>query len=245
MALRPADREPLRSACCGSTRPSCSAGAAPNSRPQPMPSDDREGEAERIEAGLKPDRERAVRRHRRSASVPHHAIRMPTTAPKHAEQQVLGQHQPDHAARTGAEREPHADFAVARAGAREHEVGGVAADREQHQQHHALQDAERGDEHHLRTARRLPERHHLAADAAVGLGKRLPPARASPTRTPPWRRASVGAVAQAAHRGVAALVAILELARSGEQRRRQRRRHPEVELQREDRALEILRARRR
>ena len=40
----------------------------------------------------------------------------------------------------GAEREADADFALARAGARQHEVGGVAADGQQQQQHDGLQD---------------------------------------------------------------------------------------------------------
>ena len=129
--------------------------------------DHREGEAERIEAGLEADRERAVRRHRSQRFGAPPRDQDADDRAEDAEQQVLGEHQPDHAAGPGAEREAHADFAIARAGAREHQVGGVAADREQHQQHHALQDAERGDEHHLRAARRLPVRHQLAADAAV------------------------------------------------------------------------------
>ena len=46
---------------------------------------------------------------------------------------------------------------------------------------------------------------------------------------------------EAAHDGVAAHGAILELARSAEQHRRQRRRHPEVELQAQHGALEPVR----
>ena len=92
----------------------------------------------------------------------------------------------------------------------------------------------------MRPARRPPVRDQLAADAAVGLGKGH--------RERTHRRGEFGCglrlggvVTQPAHHGVAALAARIELARSGKQRRRQRGRHPQVELQREDRPLETLR----
>ncbi len=102
---------------------------------------------------------------------------MPTAAPSSAEQQVLREHQADDAPRARAKRQPHADFAIARARAREHEVGGVAADGEQHQQHHALQDAERREEHHLRPARRPPVRDQLAVMRPLVSGKATASAR--------------------------------------------------------------------
>jgi len=43
------------------------------------------------------------------------------------EQQILGEQQADDAPRSGAEREPDADLAIARAGPRQHQVRGVAA----------------------------------------------------------------------------------------------------------------------
>ena len=132
---------------------------------------DREQQAEAIDAGLEPDRKRAVGGHgpQRLGAPPGNDDA--ESGAEHAEQQVLGQQQPHDAARTGAEGEPHADFALPRGGAREHEVGGVAAHRQQHQQHHALQDAERGGDHLLRSARRSPVRANLDADVRVGLRK--------------------------------------------------------------------------
>ena len=98
----------------------------------------------------------------RSASVAHTAIAAPSGGAEHRQQQVLGQQQADDAPRAGAERQPDADLAVAGAGARQHQVRGVAADREQQEQQHALQHRQRADEELLRPARRLPEAQHRA-----------------------------------------------------------------------------------
>ena len=46
-------------------------------------------------------------------------------------------------ARAGAERQAHADLALPRARPGQHEVGGVAADGEQQEEHDPLQDPER------------------------------------------------------------------------------------------------------
>ena len=148
--------------------------------------------------------------------------------------------------RPRAEREPHAHFALPRAGAREHEVGGVAAHREQQQQHDDLQDRERGAPSsaagraatartaapRLRSSRlvcgiRLRELAHRRVDARSAPARAVAPARAGPITV------------------VAAHAAVLELARAGQHDGRQRRRQPEVELQPHHGALEAARRRRR
>ena len=126
------------------------------------------------------------------------------------------------------------------AGASEHEVGRVAAHREEEQKHHALQDDERAREHELRPAWRAPEGKDVGVHAGVRLGIEL--------RELHHRHVCLGLSArkgcrllESRHDVVAAHASIVELARRGEQRRRQRRRHPEIEFEAEHRALKVTR----
>ena len=75
----------------------------------------------------------------RIALVPHTASTVPSTAAASASSRFSSEQQADDAPRPGAEREAHAHFALTRAGARQQQVRGVAADREQQEQHDALQ----------------------------------------------------------------------------------------------------------
>ncbi len=153
--------------------------------------DHREDEPHRIEAGLKADRERAVRRHRSQGfGAPprdHDANKRRRARPsRRFSASIKRMTLPGPA--PSASRTPTSRWReLARASDK---VRGVAAHGEQHQQHHALQDAERGDEHHLRAARRPPVRHQLAADAAVALREMSWPAHSWPTTNSPVARPS-------------------------------------------------------
>jgi len=138
------------------------------------------------------------------------------------------------------EREAHADLALPRARPRQHEIGGVAAHRDEQEQHHALQKRERAAEQPLRSARRLPERQHLARDVGVRIG--IGP------REIAHRRLELGARLdecrarrRPAHDRIPALAAIFQFTRSRKQHGRHRRRHPHVECEPDDRALESRR----
>ena len=161
----------------------------------------------------------------------------PSAAPSSASTQVLGEQQAEHAPRSGSERQPDADLPVPRAGARQHQVRGVAADGEQQQEQHSLQDAERADEELLRAARRLPEPQDPGLDRLVRFGVVVRELSHRDVELG-LRRGARRARRQPPGHAVAALAAILELARSGQQFRRHRRRHPEIECQHRHGALE-------
>ena len=92
-----------------------------------------------VDARLKLDRQPRERHDPQRLGAPHRD-RRPERGAERGQQDVLGEQQADDAPRVRAERQPHAHLALTRARAREHEVGRVAADREQQEQHHRLQD---------------------------------------------------------------------------------------------------------
>jgi hypothetical protein len=136
-------------------------GTDPEKRAAAEPERHREREADDVEIGLKPDRERADDRdgpHR--VGRPRRDRRAERDA-EAGEQEVFNQQQTRNASTAGAEREADADLALPHRRSSQHQVRGVAADREQQQQHHALQNQQCVREHALRPARRLPERQHF------------------------------------------------------------------------------------
>ena len=107
-----------------------------------------------------------------------------------------------------------------------------------------LQQRERGPQHPLRPARRLPERQHLALHLALVAGYSCASWRIA------WSSSACACSARRAGREparhrVAAHAPVLQLARAGEQRRRQRRRQPEIEIEPQHRALKPRGRRRR
>jgi hypothetical protein len=91
--------------------------------------------------------------------------------PQESEQQIFGEHQADDTPASRAQGHTHGHLALAGAATSEHEICGVAADRQQQQQHDALQNGQPADHQTLRAARRLPEGENLTGDSGVGLGK--------------------------------------------------------------------------
>ena len=164
---------------------------------------ERERQADGVELRLKLDRKRADHRHRAQRVGRPDRDRRAERGAEQRQQQVLGQQQADDAPRAGAEREAHADLALPRAGARQHQVRGVAADREQQQQHDALQHRQRARRASAavraapartaaprrRSSRWSRDRSRASSRIAdVELGLRL--RRASPRREPAERRSS-------------------------------------------------------
>jgi hypothetical protein len=155
------------------------------------------------------------------------------------EQQILPQDQPRDARTCRAERESDADLTVPRARPRQHEVGGVAADGEEEDEHDRLQDPERCRQHPLRSARRLPERQHFGLQRRVGFRVDLAEL-AHHLIELRLRLRDRGPGRQLRHQAVAAHRPIVELARSALDERRHRRRNPDVEVEAQVRALETL-----
>ena len=196
----------------------------------------RKREAPGIDARLKADRQSGERQQLKCLCAPDRDWKSQHGAGER-EDDVLRQEQADNPAWRRSEGEAHRNLPLARAGAGEHEVGRIAADGQQQEQHQALQNRERGREQPLRAPRRLPERKHFAphrrvrlwiglrklTHGGVELGLRLLPR---------------GGRLKPAHCRVASDPAVLELARPVEHDRRQRRRQPDVEVQPEHGALE-------
>ena len=240
IALRPAVRDPLRSAVCGSSIAQLHRRRDAEHQTADDAERHREPEADRIEVRLKLDRKCAENRYRTQGIGGPRRDDGSEARADDPEHDVFGEQQRRHAGRAGAERQANAHFAAACAGAREQQVRGVAANRQQQEQQDALQHHQRVREHPLRSTRRLPERQHLALQLRVRFWIR--------TRQLAHRLLELGlclragdAGTEATKRRVAAEIAIFELARSRQQRRRHRRRHPHVEIQAEDRALKTLR----
>ena len=189
--------------------------------------------------GLEPDRQARERQRPQRLGAPEGDADAEHRA-EHAQDEALRQQQPGDAHRAGAEREAHAHLPLTRARAGQHEVGGVAADGEQQQQHDRLKDDQGRGQHALRPARRLPEGEHLAAHRAVGLRVglgELPHGRVELALRLRARHRRL----ELAHDRIAADVAVFELARSGHQDRRERGRHPHFEVQPEHRPLKPAR----
>ena len=143
-------------------RASCSAGGRPTSTPQASASADGHGQAERVDVGLEANRKRADERHRADGvACPRRRARRRARPPPSASSTFSVSSSRDDARAAGAERHAHADFALPRAGPRQHQVRGVAAHREQHQQHDALQGGERPVIISCGPRGAAPERHHL------------------------------------------------------------------------------------
>ena len=83
----------------------------------------------------------------------HCASRAPQTAPNRRDQQALGQQLADDAPARRADRQPHGDLALARGGARQHQVREIRAGDEQHE-------AGRGEQQPQRRLVGPPERRH-------------------------------------------------------------------------------------
>ena len=109
----------------------------------------------------------------RMALVPHTASATPSAPPASASSTFSLSSAETMRQPSGAERDAHPDLALPRAGAREHQVGGVGADRQQNEQHDALQRRQRAGDHLLRPARRLPVGQHLRGHR--GVGRRIGP----------------------------------------------------------------------
>ena len=211
---------------------SCSAGARPKRHPHPSPS--------RI-ATASPVPSTVVRREigmprtriggtALSAFVPQSASAAPTSRAAQGEQDALGQEQPADVPGLRAEREANGHFLASRARAREDQVCGVAAHRQEEQQRDRLEDGQRGGKQALRSAGRLPEGQNLGSHAGVGLGKR--------DRQLTHGRVQLrlcgctsGAWREPAEHGVLATAAIVDLTRAVEEQRRQRYGKPHVERQ--------------
>ena len=177
----------------------------------------------------------------RRASVPQTAMAAPRAAPSTREEDVLGEQQSEDAPRAGPQGQPHSDLALARARPGQHQVGRVPADGEEQQEHQRLQDPQRARQHAL----------GVRAGPARTEGPPPAPSRSCPGRGGPARciaasssacaRARVACGGQRSQERVAALAAVLQLARPAQEDRGQRRRDPEVEVEAEDGALESRR----
>ena len=189
----------------------------------------RKPDADDVELGLKPDRERADDRHGAQRVGRPGRDRDAEERARQREQQAFDEQQRRDARSRGAHGEANADLALAPGGAREQQVRGVAAHREQQHQHDRLQQRERVGQHPLRTARRLPERQDLAAHLAVGL--RMDVREIAHRRVELRLRGVAGdAAPQPSEHRIAPQRSIVELRRSRKQRRRHRRRRPQVEV---------------
>ena len=146
------------------------------------------------------------------------------------EQDALGQEQPADVPGSGAEREAHGHFLASRARAREDQVCGVAAHRQEEQQRDRLEDGQRGGKQALRSPGRFPERQDLGSHAGVGLGKRN---RQLTHGRVQFRLCGCtsGAWREPAEHCVLATAAIVDLTRAVEQQRCQRHGEPHVERQ--------------
>ena len=129
-----------------------------------------EGEADRVHACLELDRNRADHRDRTQRIGGPDGNHRAKRRAEQRQHQVFREQLADKAPRAGAKGQAHAHLPVARAGSREHEIRGVAADRQQQEQHHRLQDCERAHQEALRAPRRLPERKHLGLHCPIRVG---------------------------------------------------------------------------
>ena len=198
------------------------------------------GEADAVDLGLEPDRQRAGDLAGPDGLCAPQREHQPDAGAGRREQQRLEQHQPGDAEARRPERQADAEVALPDAGPRQQQVGDVAADRGEHQQHHRLQQGQRAVDHPLRAARRIVEGVQLDAEPAVG--RRVGAgqlARGGVELGASRRGRSAGA--QAPQDRVAALRSIDELARARDQGAGHRRRHPHVEGQPQRRALEARR----
>ncbi len=168
--LRDAPRLAARNACCAPIRDSCTAGTRPTSDAAGQREQHRHAQAHAVDVGLKTDRKRPDERHRADGVGAPHRERDAQRSTGQRQQHVLAQQRRDDAQASGAERDAHPDLALPRAGARQHQVGGVGADRQQDEQHDGLQPRQRSGDHLLGPARRLPERQHLRGHGGVGRG---------------------------------------------------------------------------
>ena len=238
--LRALRRAAARSASCGSRPATNHAGAIPAAIVASRPAAGSEDQADRVDLGLEANRKRAGElADAQNAHAPgrqHH----PGDDAGRREQQHLGQRRGAEADAGRAERETNPELALADAGARQQQVGDVAADGDEDEQHQELQQPQGGAQHALRPARGIHERRDLGAERLVG--SRIGRGQLA------HRRVEVGlgggarhVRAQAAHQRVAALRAVVELARALHHHRRHRRRQPHVERQAERRALKAAR----
>ncbi len=190
--------------------------------------------------GLEVDRQADGQRHGAERPCAPHPNGDAEPRSREREHHVLGQQQAHDAPRPRTERQPHAHLALPRARPRQHQVRRVPAHGHEQQQHDALQERERRDQEALRTTRELPERQHFPLHGRVRLGVVL--------RQLPHRRVHIalrlrtrGPGREQASSRIAPNGALVQFSRSVEERRRHRRRQPQVELQAENGPLESAR----
>ena len=128
-----------------------------------------EGEGECIHSGGKQDRKCANHWRKAQCRCAPNGEGCSEACSQESEQHIFRKYQADDAPASRAERYAHGHLALPGASTSQHEVCGVAADRQLQEQHNALQDGEPTDQPPLRTARRFPEWMNLGANSGAGL----------------------------------------------------------------------------